>query len=222
MVQPPDRIQRILLAGRLQFSKYGFSGARIDTISADSKTNKRLVYEFCNKKEGLYLAVLSDVSREVMTVFENIQSRLRDCQSVHDVYMTVVDAISPYREFIRLWAWEQLSPTIHGPRIIETMDAIFSQLRNYTNDVLKKINRNPMNDIDYASIETICRGYLLARTLSEPDEDTDACENLSTNSTNSGDQRELVDSLYNMMQRGIDRIVDNAKPQTTHRSQEKV
>ena len=222
MVQPPDRIQRILLAGRLQFSKYGFSGARIDTISADSKTNKRLVYEFCNKKEGLYLAVLSDVSREVMTVFENIQPQLSECQSVHDVYMTVVDALSPFREFIRLWAWEQLSPTIHGPRIIETMDAIFSRLRSYTNDVLKKLKRAPMNDIAYASIETICRGYLLARALNEPGDDTDDCENISANSTNSGDQRELVDSLYNMMQRGIDRIVDNANSQTLNLSQENV
>lgn len=222
MVQPPDRIQRILHAGRLQFSKYGFSGARIDTISADSKTNKRLVYEFCNKKEGLYLAVLSDVSREVMAVFENVQPQLNACQSVHDVYKTVVDALSPYREFIRLWAWEQLSPTIHGPRIIETMDAIFSQLRTYTNEVLKKINREPMNDVAYASIETICRGYLLARALNEPDDDSDACENTSENAANSDDQRELVDSLYHMMQRGIDRIVDNANTPSHPISQENV
>ena len=55
----------LLWAARDQFTQFGSSGARIDTILEAAQVNKRHLYELFLTKDGLYMAVLSEVSREI-------------------------------------------------------------------------------------------------------------------------------------------------------------
>ena len=57
--------ERILDAGRAEFSRHGYEGARIDRIALRSKANIRMLYHYFGGKEKLYLAVLEDTYRRV-------------------------------------------------------------------------------------------------------------------------------------------------------------
>jgi AcrR family transcriptional regulator len=48
----------ILATATKEFSEKGLSGARVDSIAARTKINKRMIYYYFGSKEGLYKAVL--------------------------------------------------------------------------------------------------------------------------------------------------------------------
>lgn len=54
----PDTRERILTAALREFSRRGFSGARVQRIAAAAPTNIRMIYHFFGSKEGLYVNVL--------------------------------------------------------------------------------------------------------------------------------------------------------------------
>ena len=153
--------QPIMSAARKQFAGCGYYGARIDTISEESRVNKRLVYEFCRTKDGLYMMVLSEVSREVMkAITEHGTWRGTD---VRTIYGELFNILEKYDDCLRLWAWERMSPTIHGPRILETVNSIFELVRQ---EVLKSTpsGREISAEI-FESIEALCHGYLLTAAM---------------------------------------------------------
>ncbi len=55
----------ILRAARDEFCAVGFNGARVDSIAARAKANKRLLYHYFGNKEALYTAVLVDAYEEI-------------------------------------------------------------------------------------------------------------------------------------------------------------
>jgi AcrR family transcriptional regulator len=55
----------ILGAATREFSERGLNGARVDSIAARTRTNKRMVYYYFKSKRGLYLAVLEDAYRRI-------------------------------------------------------------------------------------------------------------------------------------------------------------
>jgi AcrR family transcriptional regulator len=57
----PDATKaRILAAAKREFAKLGFGGARVDSIAARAKANKRMIYHYFSSKEELFTAVLED------------------------------------------------------------------------------------------------------------------------------------------------------------------
>lgn len=55
----------ILKAAREEFCEQGFNGARVDSIAARARANKRLLYHYFGNKEALYSAVLLDAYQEI-------------------------------------------------------------------------------------------------------------------------------------------------------------
>ena len=214
-MQQTERIQRILKAGREQFSKFGFSGARIDAISEQAQTNKRLVYEYCHTKEGLYLSVLSDVSREAMACFELSEERLLTSCNVVELYLTVVDILSPFHAFIRLWTWEKLSPTLHGPRLLETMDFIFERTERLARKLIERDHIHELGEASFESIKLACAGYLLALAVSSEDllESTELSDETHVGAGDKG--KEIVRHLYHALSKGIGMAVTEGHPNHT-------
>ncbi len=62
---PAATRERILEAGRAEFSQHGYNGARIDRIARRSRSNIRMIYHYFGGKEPLYLAVLEDTYRRI-------------------------------------------------------------------------------------------------------------------------------------------------------------
>jgi len=58
----PERTRRdIVEVATVEFAAEGYSGARVDTIAAKTRTSKRMIYYYFGGKEQLYLAVLEEV-----------------------------------------------------------------------------------------------------------------------------------------------------------------
>jgi AcrR family transcriptional regulator len=58
------RALRILTAGRDEFAKRGFDGARVERIARRAQVNKQLVFYYYRCKRGLFEAVVSHAARE--------------------------------------------------------------------------------------------------------------------------------------------------------------
>ena len=56
---------RILKAAKREFAQLGLGGARVDTIAARAKANKRMIYHYFGGKEALFTAVLEDAYLDI-------------------------------------------------------------------------------------------------------------------------------------------------------------
>jgi AcrR family transcriptional regulator len=56
--------QRLLQAATQEFVERGVAGARVDRIAARAKANKRLIYDYFGDKDGLFDAVLDNLTEE--------------------------------------------------------------------------------------------------------------------------------------------------------------
>src|SRR6516162_9843907 len=62
---PEGTRERILRTAIAEFSKKGYSGARVSTICRKSRANPRMIYHYFGDKDGLYVAVLEHVLGEL-------------------------------------------------------------------------------------------------------------------------------------------------------------
>lgn len=62
----------ILAAARDAFARHGLDGARIDAIAAAAGVNKRMIYYYFTDKEGLFLATLEGLYREISAAAADI------------------------------------------------------------------------------------------------------------------------------------------------------
>lgn len=58
---PEGTRARILAAATEVFAEHGFSGARVEAITAAAGVNMRMIYHYFGDKSGLYVAVLEDL-----------------------------------------------------------------------------------------------------------------------------------------------------------------
>lgn len=62
----PERIRRILAAAGTHFSAHGLERANLDAIAADAGVSKMTIYSNFGSKEGLFEAVISDRTKDVV------------------------------------------------------------------------------------------------------------------------------------------------------------
>ena len=165
----------IMRSAREVFASCGFYGSRIDAIAELAHVNRKFVYDFCHTKDELYMTVLSEVSREVMNYFNTKVPLMQG--SVRDIYAEVFDSLENFSDFIRLWAWERMSTTIHGPRILETVNAIFEKVRQLIMEQIKRGEIVADAGISFDTIEALSHGYLLTAAMYfRCDPETDGAE----------------------------------------------
>jgi len=100
---------RILAAALREFSAKGISGARVDTIAARSRANKRMLYYYFGSKEGLYRAVLRQRLSESAPGQGGAGAPSPELPPVSGERLVALDvwmASSP--EYVRLLMWEAL------------------------------------------------------------------------------------------------------------------
>lgn len=131
---PVSRKSRLLWAAREHFSQFGSRGARIDGILETAQVNKRHLYDIFLTKEGLYMAVLSEVSREIDAAFT--AESVRWPREIDAMYTAFCEFLSAHRDFVLLHHWEELSPTLNGPRIQETMASLWEKFETLVRGIL--------------------------------------------------------------------------------------
>jgi AcrR family transcriptional regulator len=56
---------RILESAKREFARLGFGGARVDSIAARAKANKRMIYHYFSSKEELFTAVVEEAYLDI-------------------------------------------------------------------------------------------------------------------------------------------------------------
>src|SRR5712691_2769691 len=117
----PERTRRDIIAvATEEFASEGYSGARVDTIAAKTRTSKRMIYYYFGGKEQLYLAVLEEAYRSIRTLESRLDS---EKYGAEEALRRLVDATFDHDErnpnFIRLVSIENIHRARHLKRSAE-------------------------------------------------------------------------------------------------------
>jgi shikimate dehydrogenase len=131
----PERTRRdIIDVATIEFAAEGYSGARVDTIAAKTRTSKRMIYYYFGGKEQLYLAVLEEAYRSIRMLESRLDS---EKYSAEEALRRLVDATFDHDErnpnFIRLVSIEN----IHRGRHLKRS----TQLRELNSTIIATLKR---------------------------------------------------------------------------------
>ncbi len=157
---------RILKAARTLFCERGYVNALVQDIADLSELNKRLVYAFMPHKESLYLAVLSDVSREFVEFVADLKitDEMLKGQTKQTIYLKAYALLVKHRDFVRLLVWEWMSESLEGARILSTEKMLRDKLHNL---VLKA---DPEAQAQLAEFDIRLNALIMQIALVQPDD----------------------------------------------------
>ena len=115
------------------------------------------------------MIALSDVSREAMYQFHQVLPTILQLHNIRSVYEAVLNMFDTLGSFVRLWAWERMYMTIHGPRLLETANTIFGRIREV---VKASFPEKHVSDTTFDAIESLCHSYMLASAMYTQNEET--------------------------------------------------
>ncbi|MCF3936265.1 TetR family transcriptional regulator [Acuticoccus sp. M5D2P5] len=105
----PKARERILATAVREFAARGLAGARVDVIAREAAANKQLIYYHFGSKEGLYVAALETVYRDIRAREANLA--LADTapeEAMKRFVLFSFDYVIEHPEFVRLLAHENL------------------------------------------------------------------------------------------------------------------
>jgi AcrR family transcriptional regulator len=106
---------KILNAALQEFSRHGLSGARIDTIAAESGINKGMIYYYFGSKDDLYVAALEESYRRFRQIESEVQvDSLAPLAALRQLASASFDFHAAHPEFIRM----VMSENIHQGEFI--------------------------------------------------------------------------------------------------------
>lgn len=101
--------ERILRAGRAEFSEHGYGGARIDRVARRARSNIRMIYHYFGSKEKLYLAVLEDTYRRIREQELKLDlEHLSPAQGMRQLVEFTFDYLIANPDFVKLICNENL------------------------------------------------------------------------------------------------------------------
>jgi AcrR family transcriptional regulator len=111
----PQRTQQDILAvATEEFAAHGLAGARVDAIALKTRTSKRMIYYYFGSKEGLYIAVLEKVYREIRA--EEATLNLADLppeEALRRLIESTVEHDEAHPYFVRLVSIENIHQAQH-------------------------------------------------------------------------------------------------------------
>jgi AcrR family transcriptional regulator len=110
--------EEILDVAVREFSRQGFSGARVDEIAAQTSTTKRMIYYYFGGKEQLYIAALE----RAYSVLRDAEAQLNvddldPVDAIRRLAQMTLDYHEAHPDFIRLVAIENIH---HGEHIAKS------------------------------------------------------------------------------------------------------
>ena len=148
-----ERTRReILAAARQEFAENGLSGARVDTIAARMRTNKRMIYYYFGSKEGLYLATLEQAYRDIRSVEDELDlDSLTPSDAVRRIIEFTFDYQETHPDFIRLVSIENIH---NGKHLAQS-----ERLRSLNTSVIQRLDgilqRGRRNGVFRSDIEPV-------------------------------------------------------------------
>ena len=149
----PERTRaEILLVATAEFARVGYSGARVDNITALTRTTKRMIYYYFGGKEQLYLAVLEQAYGDIRAIEQQLDLKhLSPVEAMRTLAELTFDYHDEHPEFIRLVADENVH---HAEHVLDS-----KQLRGLNSPVLGLIqnilNRGYRDGVFHRKVKAI-------------------------------------------------------------------
>lgn len=140
-VHDPEGVKRDILAVATdEFSRKGYSGARVDAIAARTRTSKRMIYYYFGGKEALYVAVLEEAYRKIRAVEAQLDlDAFAPAEALRRLTAQTFDYYDAHPEFVRLVMIENIHHAKHMKRskaiqglnvaVIETIRRLYERGR---------------------------------------------------------------------------------------------
>jgi AcrR family transcriptional regulator len=111
----PERTRaEILQVATTEFARVGYSGARVDNITALTRTTKRMLYYYFGGKEQLYVAVLEEAYGDIRKIEQQHDLKhLSPVEAIRTLAELTFDYHDTHPEFIRLIADENVHNAEH-------------------------------------------------------------------------------------------------------------
>jgi AcrR family transcriptional regulator len=125
----------ILKAATKVFAKYGFDGGSVEKISSAAKSVDRMLYYYFGNKEGLFIAVIEDMYRQMNEAEAELDLDTdQPVQALKEVIAFVMNYYRHHPEFVTLLNTENL----HQGRHIVKLDQA-AQYSSPAIDVIRRI-----------------------------------------------------------------------------------
>lgn len=82
--------ERIIMSALNEFSKYGYAGARVDSIAGKAKVNKAMIYYHFKSKEKLYEKILEDIVTGILAQIKEMPLKTNDPL---DAFYTIINSV---------------------------------------------------------------------------------------------------------------------------------
>jgi AcrR family transcriptional regulator len=125
----------ILKAATQVFAKYGFDGGSVEKISSAAKSVDRMLYYYFGNKEGLFIAVIEDMYRQMNEAEAELDlDTEQPIQALKEVIAFVLNYYRYHPEFVTLLNTENLH---QGRHIVKLEQA--AQYSSPAIDVIRRI-----------------------------------------------------------------------------------
>ena len=143
---------KILSAATREFMERGLNGARVDSIAARTRTNKRMIYYYFKSKAQLYLAVLEEAYRKIRDAEK--QLKLDDIPPEEDI-RCLVEFTFEYH-----WKNQQLAKlvvieNIHKGKNLSRSDSISSLNLSIIDAIAKVLRRGAQAGVLRADVDPV-------------------------------------------------------------------
>jgi AcrR family transcriptional regulator len=130
--------RNIIEVATQEFSRKGFSGARVDEIAELTNASKRMIYYYFENKEGLYIAVLENAYRGIRKIESALNlDHLEPAEAIRTLVAFTFDYQWSHEEFVRLVMVENIHHGVHleaskamrnlNVSVIETMKRVYDR-----------------------------------------------------------------------------------------------
>jgi AcrR family transcriptional regulator len=137
--QDPEGVKRdIMRIATTEFATNGFSGARVDEISARTATSKRMIYYYFGSKKGLYLAVLEAAYRGIRDIESGLNlDTLEPELAMKALVGYTFDYQNSHAEFVRLVMIENIhdAENLRGSSVIQGLN---ERIINSLQDIISR------------------------------------------------------------------------------------
>ena len=107
MKQEKDSRQRILKAALKEFSRCGFSGARMERIARSARINKAMIFYYFSSKKKLYRRVVREVFEQIFPLVTGLISANPTAEEFLERLPGIyVDFVSQHPDYVRMVTME--------------------------------------------------------------------------------------------------------------------
>ncbi len=162
---PENTKARLLEAGLDEFSQFGLSGARVDSIAAKAGVNKQLLYYYFGDKDRLYAEVLNRAYADIRRGEQSLNLAALPPEKALRTFMEFTfDYLIEHRNFVALLNDENIHKARHLSKSSD-LPALHARLKSTIGDILDRgladgSFRRTADPVDlYISIASLCYFY---------------------------------------------------------------